>query len=44
LGPVEGMKKAEKLDMVARFCRIQNGHIEISLSTAYERLYLSNIQ
>ena len=43
LGPVEGMKKAEKLDMVARFCRIQNGHIEISLSTAYERLYLSNI-
>lgn len=43
LGPVEGMKKTEKLDMVARFCRIQNGHIEISLSTAYERLYLSNI-
>lgn len=43
LGPVEGMKKAEELDMVARFCSIQNGHIEVSLSTAYERLYLSNI-
>ena len=43
LGPVKGMKKAEELDMVARFCSIQNGHIEISLSTAYERLYLSNI-
>jgi hypothetical protein len=43
LGPEEGMNKAEELDMVARFCSIQNGHIEISLSTAYERLYLSNI-
>jgi thiamine biosynthesis lipoprotein len=43
LGPVKGMKKAEELDMVARFCSIQNGHIEISLSTAYKRLYLSNI-
>lgn len=43
LGSEEGMKKAEELDMVARFCSIQNGHIEVSLSTAYERLYLSNL-
>ena len=39
LGPVKGMKKAEELDMVARFCSIQNGRIKISLSTAYQRLY-----
>ena len=44
LGPVEGMKKAEELDMVARFCSIQNGHIEVNLSTAYERLYLSGAE
>ena len=44
LGPLEGMKKAEELDMVARFCTIQNGRIEVSLSTAYERLYGSDIQ
>ena len=41
LGPKDGMKKAEELDMVARFCAIKNGHIEISLTTAYERLYRS---
>ena len=41
LGPKDGMKKAEELDMVARFCVIKNGHIEISLTTAYERLYRS---
>ncbi len=43
LGPVEGMKKAEELDMVARFCAIQDGQIEVSLTTAYERLFLSHI-
>jgi len=43
LGPVEGMKKAEELDMVARFCAIQDGQIEVSLTTAYERLFHSNI-
>ncbi|OUU26718.1 MAG: hypothetical protein CBC04_04560, partial [Verrucomicrobia bacterium TMED44] len=39
LGPVKGLKKAAELDMVARFCSIQNGRIKISLSTAYQRLY-----
>ena len=39
LGPEEGMKKAEELDMVTRFCSNQNGRIKISLSTAYQRLY-----
>ena len=43
LGPKEGMKKAEELDMVARFCSNQNGRIKISYSTAYQRLYLSDI-
>ena len=43
LGPVEGMKKAEELDMVARFCAIQDGRIQISLTTAYERLFPPNI-
>ena len=44
LGPEDGMKMAEKMDMVARFCSNQNGHIEVSLSTAYERLYLSGAE
>ncbi len=43
LGPVEGMKKAEEMDMVARFCAIKDGQIEVSLTTAYERLFHSNI-
>jgi hypothetical protein len=29
--------------MVARFCAIQDGQIEVSLTTAYERLFLSHI-
>lgn len=43
LGPKEGMEKAEELDMVARFCSTQNGRMKISFSTAYQRLYLSDI-
>jgi thiamine biosynthesis lipoprotein len=43
LGPKEGMEKAEELDMVARFCSTENGRMKISFSTAYQRLYLSDI-
>ena len=39
LGPEEGMKKGEELDMVARFITIENGKMRTFLTTAYHRLY-----
>ena len=44
LGPKEGMKKAEQLDMVARFCTYLNGEISIAFSPAYKTLYQKGIQ
>ena len=43
LGPTEGMKKAEELDMVVRFSIVKDNKIEIIKSTAYDRLHPSPI-
>jgi len=39
LGLKEGMKKAEEMNLVARFCKEEDGKIEIHTSTAYQRLF-----
>jgi thiamine biosynthesis lipoprotein len=39
LGPEEGMKMAEKMDMVARFCVLKDGKVLILKSTAYDRIF-----
>jgi len=44
LGLKDGMKKAEELDIVARFCESKKEKIIISYSSAYRRLFLSENQ
>ena len=39
LGPEEGMKMAEKMDMVARFCILKDDEFLILKSTAYDRIF-----
>ena len=39
LGPEEGMKMAEKMDMVARFCLSKDDEVLILKSTAYDRIF-----
>jgi len=39
LGPVDGMKVAEKIDMVARFCVLKEDEFLILKSTAYDRIF-----
>jgi hypothetical protein len=39
LGPEEGMKMAEKMDMVARFCLLKDDEFLILKSTAYDRIF-----
>ena len=39
MGLQEGMKKAEEMNLVARFCKEVNGEIEFHYSTAYQRLF-----
>ena len=39
LGPEEGMKVAEKMDMVARFCVLKDGEFLLIKSTAYDRIF-----
>lgn len=41
MGLDQGMKKAEDMNLIVRFCESRNGTIEISHSSAYKRLYLS---
>ena len=39
MGLQEGMKKAEEMNLVARFCKEVDGEIEFHYSTAYQRLF-----
>jgi len=39
LGPEDGMKMAEKMDMVARFCVLEGDEVQILKSTAYDRIF-----
>lgn len=39
MGQKEGMKKAEQMDLVVRFCEEVDGVIEINTSTAYQRVF-----
>ena len=39
LGPEEGMKMTEKMDMVARFCVLKDDEVLILKSTAYDRIF-----
>ena len=39
LGPEEGMKIAEKMDMVARFCLSKDDEVLILKTTAYDRIF-----
>ena len=39
LGLKKGMKKAEEMNLVARFCEEEDGKIEFYTSTAYQRLF-----
>jgi thiamine biosynthesis lipoprotein len=39
LGPEEGIKMAEKMDMVARFCVLKDDGFLILKSTAYDRIF-----
>ncbi|MEC7543715.1 MAG: FAD:protein FMN transferase, partial [Verrucomicrobiota bacterium] len=39
LGPEDGMKMAEKMDMVARFCVLEGNEVQILKSTAYDRIF-----
>jgi len=39
LGLKKGMKKAEEMNLVARFCEEEDGKIEFHTSTAYQRLF-----
>jgi thiamine biosynthesis lipoprotein len=39
MGQKEGMKKAEQMDLVVRFCEEVDGVIEINTSTAYQRIF-----
>ena len=39
LGPEDGMKMAEKMDMVARFCVLKYDEVLILKSTAYDRIF-----
>jgi thiamine biosynthesis lipoprotein len=39
LGPEDGMKMAEKMDMVARFCLSKDDEVLILKSTAYDRIF-----
>ncbi|MEC7800767.1 MAG: hypothetical protein VX609_05705, partial [Verrucomicrobiota bacterium] len=39
LGPVEGMKKANELDLVARFSSSGTNGVGIKSSVAYDRLF-----
>ncbi|HAF57980.1 MAG TPA: hypothetical protein DCL00_00145 [Opitutae bacterium] len=41
MGLDQGMKKAEDMHLIVRFCESRNGAIEISYSSAYKRLYLT---
>ena len=39
LGPEEGMKMAEKMNMVARFCVLKHEEVLKLKSTAYDRIF-----
>lgn len=39
MGLKEGMKKAEQMDLVVRFCEEVDGKVEIYSSTAYQRIF-----
>ena len=42
LGPVEGMKKADQMDMVVRFCLKKGNSSEFISSQAFQRLFLQD--
>jgi thiamine biosynthesis lipoprotein len=39
LGTEEGMKAAEEIDLIARFCMIDSNRTKLLYSTAYEQLF-----
>ena len=39
LGPEEGMKAAEEMDLIDRFCMIDSNRTKLLYSPAFERLF-----